>query len=176
MTWRTHLAGGLASLAVIPFAPSSTSLALGCVFAALGSLLPDLDARESKLSNVQIVGVAPLKPLAWVVSRRLGHRGPLHSLLALLVVTVGISLPLSLFLDPLAGIGLSLGFASHILLDACTKSGVPLRWPELGRVRLLPPRLRFTTGSMAEDILFLLLALLAVTYFVQSGTARFPTP
>lgn len=152
MTWRTHLMGGLASITILPVALDSVTFALACVFAILGSLLPDLDARESKLSNSQIRGVAPLKVASLLLNKRLGHRGAFHSAFALLLVAVLLGFPFALFLDPFAGVGLVLGFASHLLLDACTRSGVPLWWPDKTRVHLLPRALRVTTGSLAEDV------------------------
>jgi inner membrane protein len=150
----------------LPIGMDSTSLVLAILFALLGSLLPDLDARESKLSNVQIGGVTPLKPAAWLLNRSLGHRGAMHSLLALLIVSLIFSLPLAFFLDPFAGVGFALGYLSHLLLDACTKSGVPLYWPDNKRVHLLPKSLRFVTGSTAEDTLFILLALIAAGFLL----------
>lgn len=152
---------GIVSLYGLPIGFSFASMPLAILFAVLGSLLPDLDARESKLSNMAIGGVAPLKLAAHMLSRSLGHRGPMHSLLAVLVVAVAFGLPLAFLLDPFAGFGLVLGYLSHLLLDACTRSGVPLYWPDKGRVWLLPARLRFVTGSRAEDGLFILLALAA---------------
>ena len=58
-----------------------------------------------------------------------------------------------------------LGYASHLAADASTKSGLPLLYvpwfyPHKKRYHLLPPSLRFTTGSQAEEVLFPLLALL----------------
>lgn len=165
MTWRTHFIGGIAVLWLLPpagFESASISFPLALVFAVLGSLLPDLDARESKLSNVQIGGIPWLKPIGYLLHRRLGHRGAMHSLLAWLLVSLVFALPLSFLMDPMAGFGLMLGYLSHLLLDACTRSGIPLLWPEPGRMHLLPYRLRLVTGSPAEDIFFLMLALLAI--------------
>jgi inner membrane protein len=168
VTWRTHVMGGIAALWLLPIAlaASTSSVPLAVAFAALGSLLPDLDARESKLSNVQALGIAPLKPAARLLNRSLGHRGAMHSLLAFLLVSILAGLPLGLLLDPLAGLGLSLGYLSHLLLDGITKSGVPLLWPEPGRVKLLPRKLLVTTGSSAEDALFLLLCFVATGFLL----------
>ncbi len=174
MTWRTHLMGGVAILWMLPvgLASSTASAPLALLLAALGSLLPDLDARESKLSSVQVGGIAPLKPVARLLNRRLGHRGVLHSLLALLALSLLVGLPLSLFLDPLAGLGLALGYLSHLLLDACTRSGVPLLWPERRKLWVLPPRLRLVTGSMAEEIAFLLLATIGTGFLLTQLAPR----
>ena len=162
MTWRTHFLGGIAALWILPPGVGLDSLALAVLFAALGSLLPDIDARESKIASLQIGGVTWLKPAAHLAYRRLGHRGALHSIVALLVLSIAAGVPLWLFLSPLAAVGLALGYLSHLLLDACTRSGVPLYWPDTNRVHLLPMRLRITTGSRAEDGVFLLLALAAL--------------
>jgi inner membrane protein len=174
LTWRTHFLGGVASLWLLPIGVPHQSLALAIAFALLGSLLPDLDARQSKLSNVQIAGITPLKPAAYVLNRRLGHRGVMHSLWALLIVAIALGLPLALLLDPLAGVGLVLGYLSHLLLDACTRSGVPLLWPETSKVHLLPRGLRVVTGSRAEDIVFFLLAF-AATGFLLTQLLTAPT-
>ena len=61
----------------------------------------------------------------------------------------------------LFGLALWLGYASHLTLDACTKTGIP-KWPDAGRYWLLPPALRFVTGSEAEDRLFLVLGCLVI--------------
>ncbi len=59
------------------------------------------------------------------------------------------------------GMALLLGYGSHLALDAMTRHGVPLlpsrgkdgRWSLKLRQHLLPPGLRFVTGSLAEDVL-----------------------
>lgn len=72
-------------------------------------------------------------------------------------------------LPPLAGIGslfvplaLSLGYASHLAADACTKSGIPLFYPRRKRYHLLPRALRLTTGSLAEEAVFMALAMMVL--------------
>jgi membrane-bound metal-dependent hydrolase YbcI (DUF457 family) len=51
--------------------------------AILGSLLPNLDAYESRLGNYQFGKVKPFKPVSRMLFFLLGHRGFLHSLLGL---------------------------------------------------------------------------------------------
>jgi inner membrane protein len=138
-------------------------------FAALGSLLPDLDAAQSKAKHLSLsfrlgkerVRVAPLSFPALVLSSTLPHRGPLHSLLALWIVAALIGLPLALITSWPAAVALLFGWLSHLALDACTKTGVPLFWPDKRRVRFLPPALRVTTGSEAEGLVFALCAVAA---------------
>ena len=161
---RTHMLGGLSTLWLlqpIPGALTSDSLLPLCLLATLGALLPDLDAEVSLLSSVKIGAIRPLAPISSLLYRQWGHRGPLHSpkLLALILVPallIGLAFGSALF-----GLALWLGYASHLALDACTKTGIP-KWPRAGRLWLLPPLLRFVTGSEAEDRLFLVLGCLVI--------------
>ena len=54
---------------------------------------------------------------------------------------------------------LLLGYASHLLGDAATKSGVRLFYPSMTRIHLLPKNLRITIGPLAEDGLLPFVAL-----------------
>lgn len=148
-------------------------LCIGLVM--LGALLPDLDASSSLLQNASIKGVQPLAPLGQLLHHRYGHRGFLHSLAALGRVGM-LSSPL-LLLDVALWfwpwVSLLLGYASHLLGDACTKSGVPLFWQanasgkanalKQQSFHLLPKPLRLTTGSQAEEAVFALLSALALS-------------
>ena len=168
---RTHALAGVAAIWVLPTSMTTETLASLTIFAALGALLPDLDANESQIKRLRFAGIMPFTPLALALNRTLGHRGLLHSLLGWGLATLLFS-PL-LFL-PLAGMGtmglplaLSIGYASHLATDACTKSGIPFFYPRRKRYHLLPRPLRITTGSMAEDIVFAALATLLLTLLVR---------
>ncbi|WP_395143365.1 metal-dependent hydrolase [Armatimonas sp.] len=169
MTWRTHLAGGLATLWLLkPFVPAE-SIGLLAIAAGLGALLPDLDARESRIKNLTLgTGIAPFALPAFALHRLLGHRGLLHSLLGLLLVALVVGLPIALYLEPVAAIALLLGYASHLALDASTKAGIPFWFPNRRRVHLLPPKLRITTGSEPEDIVLALLAMTAIAIMLTT--------
>ena len=52
---------------------------LSIVSAAFGALLPDLDASESKVKHLGVVGVEPFMQPATTLHQALGHRGMLHS-------------------------------------------------------------------------------------------------
>ena len=168
MTWRTHLAGGLASLWLLqPFTPSSESFGTLALVAALGSLLPDLDARESRLKHLTLgTGIAPFALPSMALHRLLGHRGLMHSALGLVVMCVTLSLPLALLLRELAPLALALGYGSHLFLDAATRAGIPLWYPAKQRVHLLPPKLRITTGTAPEDIVLAALSMSAIALFL----------
>ncbi len=182
MMGRTHAIGGVASLWLLyllflgsGITTTSDPANLGALaaFAALGALLPDLDAQESSLKHLTLLssrrnGIT-LKPFALpatLLARVLGHRGLSHSAMGLGVAGVVIGLPLSIALGWQSAVALLLGYASHLLLDACTKSGIPFLYPDRNRRFALPPVLRVTTGSAAEEAVFALLALLAFGLFI----------
>ncbi len=135
------------------------------VLAAGAALLPDLDAQHSKIRSLKLGPIRPFDPLGALVYSAWGHRGPLHSLLGLAVFGLVAALPLSLAWGWTYGAAVLLGYGSHLALDAMTRHGVPLlpargkdgRWGFRHRCHLLPPRLRFVTGSAAEDVLQALL-------------------
>jgi len=164
MMGRTHVLGGLSTLWLLqpfPNALTSDTLLPLCLCAGLGALLPDLDAEVSLLSSVQIGAIRPLAPLSSLLYRQWGHRGPLHSPRVLAILLVPVLLLGLAFGSALFGLALWLGYASHLALDACTKTGIP-KWPRAGRLWLLPSSLRFVTGSEAEDRLFLILGCLVI--------------
>ena len=131
------------------------------IIAAGAALLPDLDAQRSKIRSLALGPVRPFDPLGALVYAAWGHRGPLHSLPGLAVFGLLVALPLALTWGGVYSAAALLGYGSHLVLDAMTRHGVPLlpargkdgRWGFRHRSHLLPPRLRFVTGSAAEDVL-----------------------
>lgn len=167
MMGRTHALLGISSLWLIePFIGSAPeAFALAVVGAALGSLLPDLDANHSLLQSMEVVGVRPMKLPGQALHRLFGHRGALHSLLALGVLAM-VALPL-VDIGPLFYLGLLLGYASHLAGDGCTRHGIPLLFPKRRRVHLLPRPLRLSTGSLAEEGLLVACALLDLALLLR---------
>ncbi len=168
MMWRTHLMCGLAALWVLePFAPiAADAYALWIGGAMLGSLLPDLDASESKIRHFgwrqNGLRVEPLQPLASLAHRAFGHRGFLHSLGGVALCAVAL-VPAGKYLGGAFYGGILLGYASHLCADALTKSGIPLWqwWPgkTVRQVHVVPRWARVSTGSQAEEPVFVLVAL-----------------
>jgi membrane-bound metal-dependent hydrolase YbcI (DUF457 family) len=160
MTWSTHLMAGLGTLWLfdaLPIFPAEKfPLLVGA--AALGSLLPDLDASQSKIKHLQLGGIKPFLLPSQSIFRALGHRTLLHSLLALVYVALAGVLLAPFFGWPVA-LALWLGYASHLAADAATRSGIPFLYPRPRRFYLLPKPWRIVTGSPAEDALFFLLAM-----------------
>ena len=172
MTWRTHWVIGLNSLwlltPVLPYIPQD-ELGLLIVAASLGSLLPDLDASESKIKHMKSGGIKPFHLPARVVHCTDIHCGMLHSLVGLSFIGT-VALPAAIAVGWLPWAALLLGYASHLLADAATKSGILLKFPSKRRYYALPVGLRLSTGSQAEEALFAICALCAVSLLINRPT------
>lgn len=123
----------------------------GAGIGAIAALLPDIDHPQSLLGR-------RLWPVAWTINQVMGHRGALHSLAALLLVSAAASVML-----PDWWIVIAAGYASHLAADALTVSGVPLLWPIRARIRLLGIR----TGGIIEHAINVLLCVLLVQEAVR---------
>jgi len=179
MTWATHMMIGMDTLwlfeVLLPAsAPVSISapadIALLAAGTAFGALLPDLDAAQSKIKHLGINGIKPFYLPSQVLHRQLGHRGLLHSPLGLSLIALAL-LPLALWWGWAVPAAVLLGYASHLLADACTRSGVPLWYPGKRRFHLLPQPLRIVTGSQAEEVVFVLSALLVMLLLLRHVSA-----
>jgi membrane-bound metal-dependent hydrolase YbcI (DUF457 family) len=168
MMWRTHALFGISSLwllAPVPNLLTSASLGPLVLCATFGALLPDLDASASKIRSLGYGGVQPFVPLSGLIHRTWGHRGLLHSPLGLCLAGIAAAF-IALLGYGLPALALWLGYGSHLVADACTRSGIP-GWPNRSdrRLFLLPPRFRFVTGSEAEDNLLPVLGMVVLALF-----------
>ncbi|WP_036198431.1 metal-dependent hydrolase [Ureibacillus sinduriensis] len=134
-----HLMGGLtagiaASKHLLPSVSQNGSfdglLGIGAVLcgAILGSLLPDIDHRNSYIGR-------KLKIASFIISKTLGHRSVVHTPLVIFAfsaliysLSIGLTGPIQALLTPFI-YGLSCGMWSHLLLDMMTKRGIPLLYP-----------------------------------------------
>ena len=166
MTWPTHALLGINSLWLLaPLPPELVGYDFGTLAACavLGALLPDLDASESKIKHLKLLGTN-FKPFflpAQIVHRTDQHRGLLHSLWGLGMAAL-MTAPLMFWVGWAPVTALLLGYSSHLLGDAATKSGIRLFYPRTTRFYLLPEGWRVTTGSMAEEALFVPLAVITI--------------
>ncbi len=174
MTGQTHLMAGLSTLwlfeagaqwGVLP-ALSTEQLALLASAAALGSLLPDLDAAQSKIKHLSVAGIKPFYLPSQAIFHLLGHRTLLHSRRGLAGIAIAASL-LVPYTDWRIAFAIVAGYASHLALDACNPSGIPWLYPRRKRFYLLPKKWRILAGSPAEEIVFALFALLALLFFLS---------
>ena len=171
MTWPTHTLFGISTLWLLaPLPPEllNTDFGVLAAAAALGALLPDLDASESKIKHLKIPNtqIKPFMLPALVVSRSDQHRGLLHSFAGLGMMAL-FFIPAAFWIGWAPVVALLLGYFSHLMADAATKSGVRLLYPNSKRFYLMPPGWRFTTGSLAEDVLLVPLAICAAGILLQ---------
>jgi inner membrane protein len=144
MMGATHaIVGMVAGMMIATYAHAAPAqvLFLGGV-SALAALLPDIDHPNASLR--QRMGVAGHVAFFW-----LPHRGITHTLIALAMVSA-VTL---YFLPPQVAFAFISGYASHLLADSLTRSGVPLVWP------LLNYRYGFrmmSTGGLFEQIINLI--------------------
>ena len=155
MKGGTHiLAGALVGYSVGAMAglPLFESGALGAV-GGLAAMLPDIDHPQSAIRRK--TGAVGTLAAFWM-----SHRGITHSALAVLLV----GLVAALLSQPLFAAAIAGGYASHLILDGCTLSGIPFFWPAARRIHLLPSGVRIRTGSFAEQgVALMLIALLFVS-------------
>lgn len=139
MRWTTHLL--FAVLVASLFAKEQSWLVIGMIL--LGSFLPDIDHPQSKLGG-------KIKIIGWLAQ----HRGFWHTPFAMFTV----SSLVALLTQVKIGMGLGMGYASHIVLDTLTIKGVMLFYP-FTRKRITGP---IQTGSATEGILVVLLFILTI--------------
>lgn len=160
MIGKTHLAAGIFTGSALSFIHNTdikTSLLL-TAGTALGSLLPDIDKRNSLISRA-------LKPLGMIVEPLLGHRTLLHdpvfyiTLFGMFHLTLEQYLPI--FLPIFWGVG------SHLLLDALTLQGIPFFYfLKLTKVRPKKIRLlKIRTGAGVDRALGSIFFIAAMAFF-----------
>lgn len=176
MTWPTHALLGISTLWLLsPLPLEMTGYDMGTLAACatFGALLPDLDASESKIKHLKLLGTQ-IKPFflpSQVIHKTDQHRGLLHSLMGFgMVAVVFGSLIWWVGWAPIAA--LLLGYASHLLADSATKSGLRLFYPRHDRFYLMPVGWRITTGSSVEDVVMVGAALTA-TFLLLSQLQPF---
>ena len=165
MTGVTHalIGANTAWLSLLYFEWISSFILI--LIGSLAGLLPDLDASESKAKHLSIKGIEPLAPLAIIGNTLFKHRGFLHSLLIVIILTTGGWFLIQyLELEIIYLIVGICGYLSHILADMLTKSGVKIFWPVKKDIRLLPKKIALKTGGHFEEVIFVS-ALLGVALF-----------
>jgi inner membrane protein len=136
-------------------------LAVSVVIAAVAALAPDIDKASSMIARS--LGPVTRAP-SWLAEHTLGHRGPLHSLVAAVVVyALGRAAE-----GPLGATGLgavlAFGWTTHLIADGITRGGIPLLWP-LWRRRIRLP-LRIASGGTLEALVVALVLLVSAWWIV----------
>ena len=141
--WKTHLLFGLVlGLLLMHYFNFNYWLVFVVMISAL---LPDLDTPFSWLGR-------KLKPVSNIISFIFGHRGMMHSLLFMVVITTVGYLYLRSY-----WMGIAIGFFSHLVLDMMNVMGVRLLWPLDFKVRGF-----LRANGLFEKLFFILLIIIAV--------------
>jgi endonuclease YncB( thermonuclease family) len=131
--------------------------------AAATSILPDADYPRSWLGH-------QLGSVSEDLNRLFGHRSFLHSLLALLLLTTALGLPLWWVAgQPALAMAPSVGYGSHLFADMMTLGGVQLFWPSRA-IAVFPGRdeYRVVSGSGSERVFVAVALALALLLYPVS--------
>lgn len=147
MRWNTHLIFGLlfGLFWISFFGVSNKWFFLG--FVLFASLLPDIDHPQSKIGR-------KVKPISWLINNLFGHRGFFHSIWPVLILYIVFVYLLGW---GLAGLGLCIGFMSHLVSDSLTLEGVNFGHPFKARVSGF-----IRTGGISEWIFFAIVLILCL--------------
>jgi hypothetical protein len=156
MMWHTHAAiGASATWLLLPLLSQDLGIiAVVMVCCVVGAMVPDLDAVESKIRHVTLLGIKPLVPVepstavsdivAHALAKRMGNRDladPAYDA----VDSVAIRCCLVAWL------------CQRPFWDACTQR----------RYYLLPTRFLLTTGSVYEEAFFALFTLVIIIRLLE---------
>ncbi|OLP65217.1 hypothetical protein BACPU_17510 [Bacillus pumilus] len=160
MTGKTHMMGGIAAATAVAYYYGFEPVTMAAA-GTVGALLPDLCHTKSKIGRK-----FPL--LSTLISSVFGHRTFTHSLLFLLIIYL---IAKTYIPNDSLSVGLLIGMASHLLLDAGTVNGIKFLFPATIKVRL-PFYVR--TGSTGEQVV--LAALTMVTCYYIAGFCGISIP
>jgi len=119
-------------------------------FVLLGSLLPDLDKKKSKIGRS-----VPILPR--VLEYFAGHRGVYHSIFGCAVTALVFSPLLAFSFGGKVILAVCLGFVSHLLADSVNPKGIAWLRP-ITKFRVKGP---IKVGGFWEDVLFVFLLMWA---------------
>lgn len=169
MNYQAHRIGGVCAATVVStflyqdsLGSPSTYVAIGLsvLGGAVGGVLPDIDHPTSKVGK-------KVPPISILINNLFGHRGFTHTILATLLVSYSFFLLAGIIPDSFRGfyfpfvIGLSVGYASHLLLDMLTISGIPLLFPLSNQTFRLA---KLRSGS--DDLLVIILMLISTGLYL----------
>ncbi|PCK20037.1 hypothetical protein CEY02_15465 [Bacillus pumilus] len=160
MTGKTHIMGGIAASTAVAYYYGLDPITMTAA-GSVGALIPDLCHTKSKIGRK-----FPL--LSTLISSVFGHRTFTHSLLFLLIIYF---IATTYIPNDSLSIGLLVGMASHLILDAGTVNGIKFLFPATIKVRL---PFYVKTGSTGEQVV--LAALTIVTCYYIAVTCGIAIP
>jgi membrane-bound metal-dependent hydrolase YbcI (DUF457 family) len=189
LVWAPICLGGVAAL--LPDIDAPNSLLQQTIFQS--SRAPITDGMFSKQQRHSVTGSlgyamarivelslrSIIKVLFDALKVYVGHRGPTHTLLVWVVLSGIVSgIVWWIELSWAFALAFGIGYVSHILADATTRSGVKMLEPFSGQtVHLLPESLRIRTGTPVEGLLVAVIVagILVVLSLLTGTTWELPT-
>ena len=173
MTGTSHfLTGALVTGMVVGEVSGTHELVWLAPFAMIGgisSLFPDLDATRSVIKYFKVQtpwrSLQPFRFIARLIHAGFGHRGAWHSLLALIILFFLVSPVWALGYYKIF-IAIILGYSTHLITDAMTKTGIPLLYPRQQRISIFPRELRITTGGFFEYLIVSIIGVLSLLWYI----------
>ena len=121
MQGRFHLGLGLAaglSVGVITSNGDAITAACTTISCCFGSIFPDIDSATSKMGQIS-------KTTSFFIRLLFGHRGIIHTPLALILLDIPICILINKYQLPWGLlIGFSTGYVLHLIQDSFTKRGI----------------------------------------------------
>lgn len=159
MQYKTHLATSFAvSLPLMASVQQVTPLNLFAL--GVGCLLPDIDQPQSFVGKRN-------KIFSKITNKTFGHRGATHSLLALILVLIVLTLLQAKYLTSAAHtlvFWTIVGYFLHLLEDYFSKEKVAWFWPFKKKRKTKEQIFFYKTGGIEE---FLLLALMCCLLLLE---------
>ena len=141
MMYYTHLAFGfLVSLLSIEFFNIQNKLIFVLIIMFF-SIFPDIDERKSKIGK-------KYKWISAIINFIFGHRGFFHSIYIPLILY-----SIFYYISNEIGIGILVGYFSHLFMDSLTKHGIKPLYPLINGKINGPIK----TNSLLEKIIFLII-------------------
>jgi len=148
MMYKSHLVFGIfiGIVYLLLFGVSGNKY-LFLSFVGLAALFPDIDHENSKIGN-------KVKGLSFLIRNVFGHRGFFHSIFPAVILYFVF---VYIFNLKLIGLGIAVGYISHLMSDALTVTGVNFLHPFKAKVSGF-----IRTGSILEYIFFFVFLVLDV--------------
>ena len=138
MLFRTHIVFSFLIGILFIHILNTENQILFMILVLFGSMLPDIDSLNSKISNK-----IPILPK--ILSLFVKHRGIFHSIFMAVIISYALYFFTGYFS------GFLIGYLSHLIADAMTLSGIAFLYP-FSKKRI---RGFIKTGSISENLMFL---------------------
>ena len=156
MQGKTHLVFGILVAIILVKILSLSNLIkyLFFIMVIFGSIVPDIDTPKSMAGR-------RARGLSNTINFFSGHRGILHSSTIPIIL-----LFIALFIHGIGKVliySFTIGYASHLFLDAITKQGIMILWPFKARIKGT-----ITTNSFVDNFTFYVFALASFLIILKS--------